>query len=111
MTITALAKTKKNYERNNKLDNGASSLSFISLLLALTKKKQVNFLGSRSRLSLDVQCPTDDVSVASLLSDIDHAVSMALGGGGGSAVAVPGPVHLNFMFRENLAPVAGAIRY
>lgn len=70
----------------------------------------MNLLGSRSRLSLDVQCPTDDVSAASLLSDIDHAVSMALGGGGGGISGVPGPVHLNFMFRENLAPVAGAIR-
>lgn len=77
---------------------------------------QVNLLGSRSRLSLDVQCPTDDVSAAFLLSDVDRAVSRALGGagdGGGGLTrssSVPGPVHLNFMFRENLAPVAGAIR-
>ncbi|CAN0448563.1 unnamed protein product, partial [Ectocarpus sp. 12 AP-2014] len=39
---------------------------------------QVNLLGSRARLSLDVQCPTDEVSAACLLSDIDHAVSRAL---------------------------------
>lgn len=71
---------------------------------------QVNLLGPRSRLSLDVQCPTDGVSAASLLSDIDRAVSAAVGGGGGGIAGVPGPVHLNFMFRENLAPVAGAIR-
>ncbi|CAN0278731.1 unnamed protein product, partial [Ectocarpus sp. 13 AM-2016] len=63
----------------------------------------VNLLGSRARLSLDVQCPTDEVSAGCLLSDIDHAVSRALGGGGGGGVS--GPVHLNFMFRENLAPV------
>lgn len=70
---------------------------------------QVNVLGSRSRLSLDVQCPTDEVHAAALLSNVDHAVAKALGGegmGGG----IPGPVHLNFMFRENLAPVDGAIR-
>ena len=77
---------------------------------------QVNLLGSRSRLSLDVQCPTDDVSAAFLLSDVDRAVSRALGvagdvgGGLTRSSSVPGPVHLNFMFRENLAPVAGAIR-
>lgn len=71
----------------------------------------MNLLGSRSRLSVDIQCPTDDISAACLLSDIDRAVSRASGGGGGVGSGVPGPVHLNFMFRENLAPVDGAIRY
>lgn len=70
----------------------------------------MNLLGSRSRLSLDIQCPTDEVNAAALLSDIDHAVAKALGGGGVGG-GIPGPVHLNFMFRENLAPVDGAIRY
>lgn len=61
-----------------------------------------------------MQCPTDEVNAACLLSDIDHAVSRALGRGGGGGASnggAPGPVHLNFMFRENLAPVEGAVRY
>lgn len=71
---------------------------------------QVQLLGSRSRLSVDVQCPTDSVNASSLLSDIDHAVSQAMGWGGTGGGSIPGPVHLNFMFRENLAPVDGKIR-
>ena len=57
---------------------------------------------------MDIQCPTDEVNAAALLSNIDRAVAKALGVMGSG---IPGPVHLNFMFRENLAPDDGAIRY
>lgn len=56
-----------------------------------------------ARWTKDVPCPTPEVLASSLLSDVDYAVSMARG-------ADPGPVHLNFMLRENLAPEGGAVR-
>ena len=69
----------------------------------------MKLFGSRARLSVDIQCPSDSVHVSTLLSDVDRAVWKALGGGGAGG-SVPGPVHLNFMFRENLAPDGGAVR-
>lgn len=46
----------------------------------------------------DIQCPSDSVPLQTLLSSIDHAVSCTTQSGN------KGPVHLNFMFRESLAP-------
>mmetsp|Transcript_6973 Transcript_6973/g.21221 ORF Transcript_6973/g.21221 Transcript_6973/m.21221 type:complete len:571 (+) Transcript_6973:680-2392(+) len=59
---------------------------------------QVKIFGSYVRYFHDVQCPTDRVSLQSLLSLLDHAIWHA------KSTRNPGPVHLNFMFRENLAP-------
>jgi len=64
---------------------------------------QPNMFLNFARWSKDMPCPTHEVLASSLLSDIDYAVSMARG-------VDPGPVHLNFMLRENLAPEGGAVR-
>jgi len=64
---------------------------------------QPNMFLHFARWSKDMPCPTHEVLASSLLSDIDYAVSMARG-------VDPGPVHLNFMLRENLAPEGGAVR-
>eukprot|EP00181_Compsopogon_caeruleus_P004564 CAMPEP_0184685720 /NCGR_PEP_ID=MMETSP0312-20130426/19903_1 /TAXON_ID=31354 /ORGANISM="Compsopogon coeruleus, Strain SAG 36.94" /LENGTH=624 /DNA_ID=CAMNT_0027140081 /DNA_START=12 /DNA_END=1886 /DNA_ORIENTATION=- len=61
---------------------------------------QVKIFGSYSRWFKDIPCPCSEVSLQNLLSDIDYAVAIATGVAGGG----PGPVHLNFMFREPLAP-------
>eukprot|EP00188_Purpureofilum_apyrenoidigerum_P000033 Plantae.Rhodophyta-Purpureofilum_apyrenoidigerum.ctg10130.p1 GENE.Plantae.Rhodophyta-Purpureofilum_apyrenoidigerum.ctg10130~~Plantae.Rhodophyta-Purpureofilum_apyrenoidigerum.ctg10130.p1 ORF type:complete len:583 (+),score=69.21 Plantae.Rhodophyta-Purpureofilum_apyrenoidigerum.ctg10130:126-1751(+) len=59
---------------------------------------QVKIFGAFVRYFHDVQCPTDTVSMRNLLSLVDHAVWHA------TSIHDPGPVHLNLMFRENLAP-------
>ena len=64
---------------------------------------QPNMFLHFARWSKDMPCPTHEVLASSLLSDVDYAVSMARG-------VDPGPVHFNFMLRENLAPEGGVVR-
>ncbi|KAA8494074.1 2-succinyl-5-enolpyruvyl-6-hydroxy-3-cyclohexene-1-carboxylate synthase [Porphyridium purpureum] len=64
---------------------------------------QVKLLGKHVRWFKDFPCPGPDSNkqgrcIENLLSDIDYAVSQACSRGRA------GPVHLNFMFRETLAP-------
>ena len=64
---------------------------------------QAGIFGGYARWARDMPSPSDEVPVATLLSDIDYAVHCA--------VAFPrGPVHLNLQLRENLAPETGPIR-
>jgi len=64
---------------------------------------QTGIFGGYARWARDMPCPSDQVPVATLLSDIDYAVHCA--------VTCPrGPVHLNLQLRENLAPETGPIR-
>jgi 2-succinyl-5-enolpyruvyl-6-hydroxy-3-cyclohexene-1-carboxylate synthase len=58
---------------------------------------QVKIFASHARWFKDVPCPSREIPVRHLLSDVAHAVFM-------SGAECGGPVHLNFMFRENLAP-------
>lgn len=62
---------------------------------------QVKLFGSFVRFFADVPVPTEDISLAFLLSTVDAAVRAATG-------AARGPVHLNTMFREPLAPIKKA---
>lgn len=55
---------------------------------------QVQFFGSYARWFLDVPCPAKNISPQWLLATVDKAF----------ACASTGPVHLNQMFREPLAP-------
>ena len=59
---------------------------------------QVKLFGSLVRWQADLPCPSPDVPLGLLLSTVDQAVARARWG-------TPGPVHLNLMFREPLAPV------
>ncbi|CAM9180863.1 unnamed protein product, partial [Discosporangium mesarthrocarpum] len=70
---------------------------------------QVNIFGSRCRWFKDLPCPDDTIPTSVVLSDVDHAYQMTMGGLCGRG-GDPGPVHLNFMFKENLAPTGGAVR-
>jgi 2-succinyl-5-enolpyruvyl-6-hydroxy-3-cyclohexene-1-carboxylate synthase len=63
---------------------------------------QTKLFGAYTRWFKDVPCPTDEIPLRNLLSDVDHAAYMS----GSSQVGNCGPVHLNFMFREKLAPDA-----
>jgi len=58
---------------------------------------QVKIFGRYVRFFSDVQSPIDAIPVRSVLSTIDHAVMKATS-------TYSGPVHLNLMFREKLAP-------
>ena len=60
------------------------------------------FSSTYTRWFRDILPPSDDVAISSVLSDANHAVSVARN--------QMGPVHLNIQFRENLAPDTGAIR-
>jgi len=65
---------------------------------ALQTIDQVKLFGSYARWFADLPTPSTEVSPAYLLSTIDHAVAAASGN-------PAGPVHLNCMFREPLAPL------
>jgi 2-succinyl-5-enolpyruvyl-6-hydroxy-3-cyclohexene-1-carboxylate synthase len=70
---------------------------------------QVGIFGHHARWFADMPCPDDAIPVESILSDICYSVAMA-NGVVGQDRASAGPVHINFMFRENLAPEAGPVR-
>lgn len=57
---------------------------------------QVKFFGTYARWFVDVPCPAVEISPQWLLKTVDEAFSRA----------ATGPVHLNQMFREPLAPLA-----
>lgn len=68
---------------------------------------QANIFGTYTRWAKDIPCPCEDIPLRSLLSDVDYAVFMS----GGNVTSThqhgqlcAGPVHLNMMFREKLAP-------
>ena len=63
---------------------------------------QVKVFGDRVRWFRDIPPPNDAIPISVGLSDINHAVNVAL--------SMMGPVHLNIQFRENLSPDAGLIR-
>jgi len=60
---------------------------------------QVKLFGSYARWQMDLPCPTHDVSAEYVASTIDQAFFKA-------TAIHPGPVHINQMFREPLAPIA-----
>ena len=57
---------------------------------------QVGIFGTAVRWFVDVPCPTEAVDPAFVLTTVDQAVARTL--------VPPGPVHVNCMFREPLAP-------
>jgi len=59
---------------------------------------QVKIFDSYVKWQFDIPCPTTDIAPEFILTTIDQAVSQAKGNPGG-------PVHLNCMFREPLAPI------
>ncbi len=59
---------------------------------------QVKMFGDTVRFYFDMPCPTEDIPPEVVLTTIDQAVFRARG-------ELPGPVHINCMFREPLAPV------
>jgi len=67
---------------------------------------QPNIFGRFVRWEKDFPPPSTEYPAHALLSDVDLAVGHATG----SLSQNPGPVHLNFCFRENLAPDAGPVR-
>ncbi len=60
---------------------------------------QVKIFGSYVRWQFDLPCPDPAVPLRMLLTTVDQAVAR-------STQIQPGPVHLNQMFREPLAPLA-----
>jgi 2-succinyl-5-enolpyruvyl-6-hydroxy-3-cyclohexene-1-carboxylate synthase len=62
---------------------------------------QVKLFGAQVRWQFDLPCPSADIPLRMLLTTVDQAVARARWG-------QAGPVHLNCMFREPLAPVAVA---
>lgn len=62
---------------------------------------QVRMFGTHTRWFFDLPCPTAEMpnAEAFIASTMRHAVTCA-------ATGDPGPVHLNFMFREPLVPAA-----
>lgn len=69
---------------------------------------QSQIFGNYTRWNKDMPCPSEDVPLRNLLSDVDYAVHMSGSGvvEGLSQIGPvgAGPVHLNMMFREKLAP-------
>eukprot|EP00178_Gracilaria_changii_P003608 TRINITY_DN1539_c0_g1_i1.p3 TRINITY_DN1539_c0_g1~~TRINITY_DN1539_c0_g1_i1.p3 ORF type:complete len:728 (-),score=70.75 TRINITY_DN1539_c0_g1_i1:7509-9692(-) len=70
--------------------------------------KQVGIFGSYVLWSNDVPCPTEEIPLRYLLKNVDLAVRMSGSStrfrGLGHTACPTGPVHINMMFRENLAP-------
>lgn len=64
---------------------------------------QPGIFGSYCQWWKDIPCPSEHVPLRNLLSDIDYSVYRS-GSGDLSTSRQAGPVHLNMMFRENLAP-------
>jgi len=62
---------------------------------------QPGIFGASTRWAASVPCPDEAVPPQALLTTIGHAVHRAAG-------VPPGPVHLNCMYREPLAPVDDA---
>ena len=58
---------------------------------------QVKIYGDYARFFFDMPCPSADMPVEMVLTTIDQAVYR-------SKSSVPGPVHINCMFREPLVP-------
>jgi len=66
--------------------------------------EQVNLFGAYVRWHFDLPAPTEDMPPEAVLTTIDQAVYRAIR-------APQGPVHLNLMFREPLAPVPQGHHY
>ncbi len=60
--------------------------------------EQSGLFGKFTKWQFDLPCPTEEIKPEFVLTTIDQAVFQ-------SKNMMPGPVHLNFMFREPLAPV------
>lgn len=67
---------------------------------------QPGIFGCYTRWAKDFPAPSCEYSLMALLGDIDLAVAHSKG----QLNFHPGPVHLNFCFRENLAPDGGPVR-
>jgi len=65
---------------------------------ALQTIDQHNLFGEFVRCHLELPCPTEEINPAFVLTSIDQAVFRATS-------HIPGPVHINCLFREPLAPV------
>jgi 2-succinyl-5-enolpyruvyl-6-hydroxy-3-cyclohexene-1-carboxylate synthase len=65
---------------------------------------QAQLLDSAARWSFDLPCPSTEIPAEFVLSTVDEAFARACGHGG----AQGGAVHLNWQFREPLAPDARA---
>ena len=65
---------------------------------------QFPIFGSYLNWSFDAPTPTTEIAPAYLLTSINQAVQRAIADGGG-------PVHINWMFREPLAPITSGIDY
>jgi len=61
---------------------------------------QVGLFGEYVRWHFDLPCPTEEIKPEFVLTTVDQAVARAYG-------SPPGPVHINCMFREPLAPISG----
>lgn len=62
---------------------------------------QVKLFGGYVRWQVDLPCPSPDMPLQAMLGAVDQAVARARWGS-------PGPVHVNCMFREPLAPLVAA---
>jgi len=68
--------------------------------------RQTGIFSSQIRWEKDFPPPSVEYPLAALIGDVDLGVAHSKG----LLTSHPGPVHLNFCFRENLAPKAGPVR-